>query len=69
MRDKNIGPKDPGKEILIMTVEYRAGKRDQITIHENDIPHDLAAVFCAKHGIDSSVVDVLTGIFCKMFKS
>ena len=43
-----------------MTVEYSAGKRDQITIHENDIPHDLAAVFCAKHGIDSSVVDVLT---------
>lgn len=60
MRDKNIGPKDPGKEILIMTVEYSAGKRDQITIHENDIPHDLAAVFCAKHGIDSSVVDTLT---------
>lgn len=28
MRDKNIGPKDPGKEILIMTVEYAAGKRD-----------------------------------------
>ena len=57
-RDKNIGPKDPGKEILIMTVEYSAGKRDQITIHDNDMPHDLATVFCTKHRIDSRVVDV-----------
>lgn len=43
---------NPGKEILVIKVEVTEDQQDEIVVHENDEPTDLAKKFCSKYGLD-----------------
>ena len=55
-------PRNPNKELLVMTVEIGDGRQDVIAIHENDDPQDLARQFAEKHGLDPSLQESLVGL-------
>lgn len=41
-----------GKEILVIKVEVSDDQQDEIVVHENDEPADLAKNFCRKYGLE-----------------
>ena len=43
-------------ELLIMTIEIGNGRKDTVHVFEGDQPEDLAALFCQKHNLNSSVI-------------
>lgn len=53
--------KDPGREVLVMTVDLGQGLKDKLVIHEGDHPEELALEFGRKHGLSERLVQALTG--------
>lgn len=49
-----------GSQILILSVDIGDGRSDQIQVHENDEPEDLAKVFCKMHGLSSPLWQALS---------
>ena len=47
-------------EVLIISVDLGDGLRDQITIHDDDIPEDVSFDFCEKHNLGIKARVVLT---------
>ena len=47
------------KQLLIITIDIGEGKKEQIFIHENDDPTELALNFCQKNNLTNKIVPVL----------
>ena len=52
--------KDPGREILVMTVDLGKGLKDKLVVREHDVPEELALTFCRKHGLSERLCKALT---------
>lgn len=51
--------KDPGREVLVMTVDLGKGLKDRLVVRERDRPKDLAESFCRKHGLNERLCQAL----------
>lgn len=51
--------KDPGREVLVMTVDLGKGLKDRLVVREQDRPQELAAAFCRKHGLNERLCQAL----------
>eukprot|EP00899_Mesostigma_viride_P024123 jgi/Mesvir1/4896/Mv11162-RA.6 len=50
--------------ILVMTVEIEDGRSATIEVHDGDDPAEVAARFCAAHGLAAQIVEPLTEHLC-----
>lgn len=51
--------KDPGREVLVMTVDLGRDMKDKLVVREHDVPQDLAEAFCRKHGLNDRLCRAL----------
>lgn len=51
---------DHGQVILVMNIELAPGRFDQLIVHEEDEPDDLAHSFCERHSLGTNIVQALT---------
>ena len=51
--------KEPGKILLILTIKIPSGRKEQLTVHENDIPEELVDKFISRHGLSITLKPVL----------
>ena len=51
---------DPGREVLVMTVDLGKGKKDRLVVRDRDSPRRLARSFCVKHGLSEKLAEALT---------
>ena len=53
--------KDPGREVLVMTVDLGNELKDKLIVHEGERPEELALSFGRKHGLSERLVQALEG--------
>ena len=56
----NAASTDHGKTVLILNIDVGEGTFDQLIVHEEDEPIDLASAFCRKHGLGPPISKALT---------
>ncbi|CAI2386175.1 unnamed protein product [Moneuplotes crassus] len=48
-----------GRKLLIITIDIGKGRNEQLAIHENDNPQEVAEKFCERHQYESGLKDML----------
>lgn len=59
LKSESESQHDYGKEILVIKVEITHNQQDEIVVHENDEPADLAQNFCSKHRLEPRMLIAL----------